>query len=1124
MSTLLPQAILESARRDPDATAVLCEGRLTDYRTLTTRAAGIAQRLRPLLGSGESVVAVAGGRHEDTLAALLGCWFAGAAYVPVDPEQPIRRVEQILTDCAPDVLLVDEAARQALRPLALDLPVVSMLSPSEPSLHEIDLPEVAATNLAHVLYTSGSTGRPKGVLTTFGDITGFVRSVAGWAPGVGPGMRTAGVSSFGFDAATYDLFVPWHVGGAVVLVTGAERTDPARLTDALRAGQADFGFFTPTLLATLEPRQVPQLRTVVCGGEVVPAHVIGAWARDPARHVFDAYGPTEATVSQTAVRLAGREVEPLPIGTALPGRRVHVVGTDGRPVAHGEIGELCIGGLGVARGYLGRPGRTAQVFVPEPGRVGARMYRTGDLVRATERGLLYVGRLDDQVKIRGQRVEPGEAEACLRRAPGLAEAVVVAMRRGGDVELVAVVAPADVDVDRLRGFAAQRLPSVLVPARILAVDRLPTAVSGKVDRQAVTALASGGGTAAGSGDEIRDLWQQLLGVEADEDDDFFALGGHSVTAMRLAAAVHQRWGRTLRVEDVYRRPTLADLRELVRTAAPAESGLPGESRPVLTAAQARLWFVDQFDPNAVAYNVAFVARLSGDPDPARLRRAVDLLAQRHEILRWRVREVDGAPEAHLVNTAPGLTVRDCDAVDRARAVDELSAHRFDLAEGPTWTATLLQHSPGDATLVLAFHHAVVDGWSQKPLYADLGALYRQEEPSAAVGFSRYARWRTDRDRARGAQDLRWWIEHLSGAALVLDLPTDRPRPAAPTHTGCRLRLPLGAVRQSLRAMSSRLGATEAAVLLAAIAEVLRRYAATDEVLIGGFRSERPFLELEDTVGFFVDMLPYRLTGPGPGDDFAALVRRAAVEMDETAQHSAAPFQDIVAALHPPRDTGRAPLIQVAFNVYNFPEPRLDLGDGVEVVEQSTPIAGSPFDLTFYLVTAPDGAALDLVYDPDLFDAERIERIGGAVLALLEQVGVDVHAAPADLALDLPDAGAVRAATGEPPEPQALRPATETLSPTEERVCEAWESVLGGHPGPLVNFFDAGADSLTIVRFARALSSCVGRDVPVITPFQYPTVRDLAAYLDQTDTASDSVRRASSIAAARRARARRRSRT
>ncbi|MEU8192074.1 amino acid adenylation domain-containing protein, partial [Micromonospora carbonacea] len=422
-------------------------------------------------------VGVCGHRRPDLVFTVLGVLLAGACYVPLEPGGPRRRLREIAADAGVRVVVGDAAGDEfgdtpGIEAVGLPGPAPLAPCPARPG------------DPAYVLFTSGSTGRPKGVLTTHRNIVEFVTSCAALT-GADASVRSLGIASLGFDAATMDLFVPLLLGGAVQLVGAADRSDPARLARFVAAHGVDWGFITPTVLSMLDPAELPGWRTVLCGGEPVPAELAARWA--PGRRFVNGYGPTETTVLAVTAELTAAETDPVPIGRPLPNHRAYVVDADLRPVPPGETGELLIGGPGLADGYLNRPGLTAERFVPDPfsGLPGERLYRTGDLVtQAPDGRLVYLGRADRQVKIRGQRIELGEVEAVLAGLPGVDRVVAEAVDAPAGAELVAFLTPADAPDDaELRAYAEPRLTAAMRPARVLRLAELTVSpTTGKLDR------------------------------------------------------------------------------------------------------------------------------------------------------------------------------------------------------------------------------------------------------------------------------------------------------------------------------------------------------------------------------------------------------------------------------------------------------------------------------------------------------------------------------------------------------------------------------------------------------------------------------------------------------------------
>jgi mycobactin peptide synthetase MbtE len=1152
----LPDTILLQARRTPEAVAVRQGETVLTYRELISRAAAIAAELRALGAGPESRVGLCAGRHPDTLAGLLGVWLAGAAYVPVDLANPGPRGRDILADAGAGIVVADSAGRERLGDRAFRY--VDPRRPAHAAADPEAVPPGAARpeNLAYVMYTSGSSGRPKGVLTTHQNLADWVAECRRWACGVGPEMRALALHSLAFDASCYDLFVPLAHGGSVQLVGEDDRADPARLERFIAAHAVTWAAAPPGVAALLDPGALPHLQTLIVGGEVVPPQLVGKWTAGTGCRFYHAYGPTEATVVQVATELGGQWTAPLPMGAALPGQRLHLLDARGAPVATGAEGELCIAGTGVARGYLNRPGLTAERFVPEPDSPapGARMYRTGDVVRRLPDGeLRFVGRRDGQAQVRGQRVEVGEVEAALREHPGVVDVAVVAAEVRGNTELVAFLAPVAAaaerpEAGRLREFVAARLPAAMVPRHLEWVEQLPLTVSGKIDRKRLLERASRllctGAAAAGDAPlradavppAVAELWQRVLGGGTPAPDvDFFHLGGHSLDAMRLAAAIRDELGREVEAADIFASRTLAALALRVADAAAQAAPAPAaRQRPALSVAQRRLWFLDKLRPGFAAYNIVFAERLRGEVDAGALRAALAAVAERQSVLRWRIVDEEGQPVA--VCDPPGPVAMPVVEIARSELPDALTRatdKAFDLARRPLWTAVLYRlWGSGDHVLVLSFHHAIMDGWSQEVLYADLAAAYRQARagtpprlPALAFGYADYVAWRAERDGASADADLRWWTDHLRGAPATLRLPRDRaPLPVRSTR-GCTVGVDLDArLDRAVRTLAASLGVTPAMVVLGALGQALHRLTGSDDVVVGAVVADRGLAATHDLVGFCVDVVPLRLRAER-GASFASAVRSAGEELRAASAHPGATLDQMVDALDVPRHPGESPLVQVVFNAYNLAPPRLDL-PGIEARTVAVPMRGAPVELTVYLVERRGRLALDLRHDTDLYDADRIRALGDDLLDLLSHLAAspDRPAAEAPTRFRLDSAGAP---------PAGLVPGWSTLvaaapaaagagpSPSEAMVSAVWCDVLGlSHVRGTDNFFDIGGDSFALVQVQVRLSEAAGRPVPLIDLFRFPSVRSLADHLDGAAQESELIGTARMIAA-QRARNRRR---
>ena len=1118
--TTLDRLIVEQARRTPQAPAVVQWDERLTYRDLVSRAGVLAALLRERGVGPEVPVGVCAPRSPAMVVAALGVLMSGGCYVPLDPAHPETRRRDIAADAGVELIV-------GVGPGAIPIP-------GRGGDGALQTPSTAGPDhLAHVLYTSGSTGRPKGVLTTHRNVVDFVTSCAQFT-GAGPETRSLGIASLGFDAATIDYWTPLTVGGSVQLLGERDRDDPTRLRRFIAEHGVNWGFITPSVLSLLDPDELPEWRVVMCGGEAVPAALARRWAT-PGRTVWNAYGPTETTVLAVVAELTGQDQQTVPLGRPLPRHTAHLVD-----------GELLIGGPGLARGYLNRPGLTAARFVPDPFSTtpGARLYRTGDLARIRADGQIeYLGRGDGQIKVNGQRIEIGEIEAVLREQAGVDQVAVEALKSPSGTELVAFVTPADAPRDLLAG-AAERLTGAMMPGRVLRLAELPLNSSGKADRGRLRELASQHDDADGHASEderaVAEIWGRLLGRRPGPGARFTAVGGDSISAMRLVAALRKESGRDVAVEDVFAGRTPAGIAARVAKAEPLTGpALTTGHPPTLSPPQRRLWFTDQLAPEEAPYNIPLAERIRGPLDVAQLRAALTAVAERHEMLRWRVLETDGAPyavcdpprEVPLVEVLLDGVSRFADGTAESELRARLAADArtpFDLASAPPWRATLYRLAPDDHVLALTFHHIAFDGWSQHILYGDLARAYQGLPiPERAATYADYAAWRERRDRLRADADLAWWLEHLRGAPTVVDLPRDLPRPAVAAYRGAEASITLpDRADAAVRRLAAELGTTTAGVLLAGFGQLLRRLTGSPDTVIGAVVADRRLTEFDDQVGFFIDMLPVRLTVEDTAP-FAEHVRRAAAELLDVTAHPSAPIEVLVDKLGLPRDASRAPLVQIMFNVLNFSEPVLGL-PGLQTQTIAVDKPGSPFDMTVYVLERGGRLAVDLLYNPDLFTGERVSALLTDYVALLASFAETPQDRVADVAAELPshipsppDAMTVRTPE-EPPGAAAAVGAPDV----ESAVAGVWCEVLGRDAiAPTDNFFDVGGTSLALTAVRARLTAQFGPRLKIVDLFRHPTIRSLAAFLERAadgpDTPAPELGHVLQRVAARRERAARR---
>ena len=1017
--TTVVAAFEEQARLTPDAVAVRAAGTSLTFADLAEQSARWAAVLVDRGASGRRI-GVALPRTPDLVVALLAVLRCGGTYLPLDLGYPADRIAHIVDDAAPAIVLTDRASAAVL-PGGVEVLAIDEHRPTPPAADRT-LPTVGPRDPAYLTYTSGSTGRPKGVLVEHGSLAVLhahqrAHLHVPTAERLGRRVRMAHTTAVAFDAAWDPLL--WLVSGhELVLVDDVTRRDPEALVALLREEGVDVVETTPTYVEQLLEVGLGQagLSLVALGGEAVPARLWSSLRalRTDGVEAVNLYGPTEVTVDTLVADLADHE-HPV-VGGPVDGTAAYVLDAALQPVPVGVVGELYLAGHGLARGYAGRPGLTAERFVADPyGPAGARMYRTGDLARRRRDGaLVFVGRVDDQVKVRGFRVELGEIEAVLAEHALVAAAAVDVREDGtGTPQLAAWLVPAgpalEDALDDVRSQAARSLPDHMLPIGWAVVDELPLTPNGKLDRRALptpTTSAAAGGRAAESDAEraLAAVFADLLGVdEVAADVSFFDLGGHSLLATRLVSRIRRELGVELPVRALFEAPTVAELAQRLPTADRARRPLERRERPEvvpLSFAQRRLWFLNRLEESSAAYHIPVAVRLDGDLDVVALRAALGDVVQRHEALRTTLPETDGQPRQQVHPGADiDLEVRD---VAEERLDDEVGARvarPFDLTVDRPLRASLLRLADDAHVLLLVLHHVAADGWSMGPLGRDLATAYaarRHREdprlPALPVQHADHALWQrevlgdADDPGSELARQLAFWTERLAGLPPELDLPTDRPRPARPEREGGEARFTIPAdVHRRLAAIARAHDATVFMVLHATLAALLTRLGGGTDVPIGTPVAGRGDEALDELIGFFVNTVVLRADTAGDPTLVELLARVRRADLDAFA-HQDLPFERLVEELAPERSLTRHPVFQVMLTLNEEQPAELGL-EGLR--SQLLPVAAgaAKFDLSFSVEETRSGAEPAglrgvLEHDGDLRDPARAQQIADRWVRLL----------------------------------------------------------------------------------------------------------------------------------------------
>ena len=1010
----------------PGATALLLNDERLSYAELNQRANRLAHHLISLGVKPEIKVGIAVERSIEMVVGLLGILKAGGAYVPLDPEYPPARLGYMIEDSDIDLLLTQSRLRDAL-PLTNTLQVLELDTLDLSTEPEHD-PQVAVhgENLAYVIYTSGSTGKPKGAANRH-------RALYNRLQWMQEAYRLDGSDTvlqktpFSFDVSVWEFFWPLMVGARLALAGPGDHRDPARLVELITAYDVITLHFVPSMLQAFLGHEgsaaCTGLRRVICSGEALSVDVQQAvFKRLPKVALHNLYGPTEAAIDVSHWTCCDDGRTQVPIGQPISGIQTWVLDGGLQPVPQGVVGELYLGGVGLARGYLQRPDLSAERFIADPfGETGERLYRTGDWVRWNADGQLeYLGRIDHQVKIRGFRIELGEVEAQLLAQPEVREAVAVAKETSNGAYLLAYVCAAEgrtIDSALLREKLGQTLPDYMIPSVVVQLDKLPLTANGKVDRKALPEPEINTGTEyeAPEGEveaTLASIWSEVLDVERiGRHDNFFELGGHSLMATMLISRVRAVTGVNVPLRQVFESPSLQGLAACIADLQSVESLSTADEIPLLAVSrqaqkplplspvQQRLWLVERIAGASAtpAYNMATALRLSGELDLPALQSTLDTILDRHEVLRSVYPQDDEGCPVALMGTASSLALPRTElppasAGEHRQAVEQafaaLAAQAFDLAQGPLLRARLLRLYPQEHVLLLCVHHMVFDGWSQAIFVKEFVSLYRTLRaggapalPELAIQYTDYAIWQRRRLQASAPRDADFWRTYLDKAPVLSSLPSDSARAVRASSAGASVSIPIDdEVMAAVNRLAREQATSAFTVLLASFSAWLHRHSGADDLVIGTDVAGRGHPWLEDLIGFFVNVVPLRSRWSAD-TRFSQWLERTKQSSLSAFEHQDVPFDQIVDYAKVPRRRGANPLVQVLFVMQNTPRNSFEI-PGMQVEVLPAPTSTSKFDLAVFVNEEPAGLQVEWVFATDLYRRETIERAASSWCDLL----------------------------------------------------------------------------------------------------------------------------------------------
>ncbi|WP_353931424.1 non-ribosomal peptide synthase/polyketide synthase [Okeanomitos corallinicola TIOX110] len=1026
----LHQLFEEQVKTTPDFIAVEFGEQQLTYQQLNSRANQLANYLISLGVKADVVVGICVQRSLEMIVGILAILKAGGAYLPLDPEYPIERLQFMVEDANIPVLITQTSLKSQFNQyqghticVDTDLSVISQYS------EENTNPQVKSENLGYVIYTSGSTGKPKGVAMSQLALANLIF----WHVDelkVTSEKRTLQFSPLSFDASFHEMFTAWHSGGTLVLITEEMRLDAVALLGFIEENRIHRLFIPFVGLQQIAEVAVSRefftshLQEIITAGEqlqITPS--IAQWLSKLTNNctLHNHYGPSETHVVTTYTLTGTVETWPLlpPIGRPIANTQVYILDKQLQPVPVGVPGELYIGGVALANGYLNRPELTAERFTINPFDENSRLYKTGDLVKYLPDGNIeFLGRIDNQVKIRGFRIELGEIEAVLSQYEDVEGCCAIAREDiPGDKRLVAYVVGANtLTSSNLRQFLQGKLPEYMLPTAFVILAEMPQTPSGKVDRRALPApdvqseITETYVAPRTATEEILTLiWAEVLKIErVGITDNFFELGGHSLLATQIVSRISSSFQIEIPLKNIFTAPTIEQQAQIIEQTqkkqtktqkTPIKPRIEKTEIP-LSYGQQRLWFIDKLEPNSASYNLPAALKLQGELSIEALEKSFQTIINKHESLRTNIKEIAGKPQQIIhQKTNWKISTIDIKALSIEQQQKETKAiinqqtnQLFNLEKDSLIRATLIKLTETENIFTLCMHHIISDGWSMGVFIEELVTIYNSyiqgketELKPLPIQYADFAIWQ--RNWLQGEvleQQINYWSKQLENAPTFLPLPTDRPRPAVQTFAGAYQEFTISKeLTNELQKVSKEQGVTLFMTLLAAYNTLLYRYTGQTDILVGTPIANRNRKEIESLIGFFVNTLVLRTELSG-NSKFSEILNKTRSTALSAYAHQDLPFEMLVEALEIERDLSHSPLFQAVFALQNAPISEIEL-TGLKTNLLPIETATAKFDLTLSIEQTETGLIGGWEYNTDLFDSSTINRMTGHFINLLSAI-------------------------------------------------------------------------------------------------------------------------------------------
>ncbi|MCW5588107.1 MAG: amino acid adenylation domain-containing protein [Legionellales bacterium] len=1009
LSELFEQTLMNHSTR----LAVEFEGLKLNYSDLDRQVDQLAKKLLSIGVGHQDYVAVTMERSEKLIISMLAIWRIGAIYLPISPDLPLDRIQYIVKDTNAEFALIDDVSSHLYKDFSLKL--ISVDSFDKHTNHEkkckLKKDKINETDIAYVMYTSGSTGTPKGVLISHRSIVDRVFCLIDFYR-YNCTSRHLQYGSYSFDTSLEELLLPIFSGGTLVFAPRQFNYDPKEFVELIKKYSITSINFIPSLHRVFldyvelnNSQDLDSLKYVISGAETLTPKIVKKFYQlFPNKVLFNSYGPTENTINSTLHICTKEDGESysVPIGKCIANSSCYVLDQNKQIVPFGVPGELYVGGIGLALGYLNRTDLTNEKFVKNPFTDNEeKIYATGDLVKMFEDGTIeFIGRNDSQLKIRGFRIELGEVEAAIRNLEDVSYAVVLSkLDSGSEAYLVAYIKPNShnsfqLDAEKIKHLLKDIIPEYMIPRIIVILDDFPLLASGKID---VKALSSQANYEKLSHQEIKhpispveqeiyELWKKLLSInEISVDQNFFSLGGSSILIIQMLNELRKNYQVDISLRDIYKNPTIKEIASLVEKA--DKSGLPDlninhvrEKKMPLSFSQERLWFLDQFNNGSIENVIPLIFKLEGELDIQRFRHACEALCLSNEALLLNFGQTDGMP--YQTKSQHGqFDFEVINAKNYQTVIESELKKPFNLKHDPLIRFRIIHQDNDVNVLLMSMHHIISDGWSCSLILKELSKLYNHSNQSVNNKSFDFLDYVYSEKKSTRNDISPYWRGKYSNKLPLLQLPIDKSRPAKQTFNGDSVQIKIeGKVLNSINDIARKNNLSLFTYLLSAYFVLLNAYTRQDDLIVGTVFANRNNKKYEDVIGYFVNTLPLRLN-INNNDTFYKILLKVSKELEELSVHQNTPFERLVEEFVHDRDMSRSPIFQTLFVMQDTLDDSIQI-EGIKASQEQAPHYTSKFDMSVLVSTIDKELVFTFEYNTDLFNKDTITRIAANFASFL----------------------------------------------------------------------------------------------------------------------------------------------